>query len=98
VAREEGAAPQVFDIDTKVEMADGSHLEGIAGMKRYLLSRREDFVRGLTERMTVYACGRGLTSSDRAQIETVVRSTAANDYKLHSMIRAVIDSKAFRTR
>jgi hypothetical protein len=96
--RKDGESPAAFMIDAVVEMADGSKFDGIQGLKQHLLARKTDFARGLAERLITYACGRGLTAADRDSIEAIVTETAADGYKFQTMIRAVVDSPAFRTR
>lgn len=98
VQRKEGEKLPTFKIDTSVELADGSKFDGVAGLKKHLLSRQTEFTRGLAERLTVYACGRGLTSADRPGIEAAVKATVADGDKFQSLIRAVVNSPAFRTR
>lgn len=98
VQRQEGEKPPLFKIDTSVELADGAKFDGISGVKSYLITKKTDFTRGLAERLTIYACGRGLTAADRNGIEDVMKSTAANGDKFQSLIRAVVDSHAFRSR
>lgn len=98
VHRPPGEKPPTFRIDTTVELADGSTFEGVSGLKNHLLSRKMEFTRGLAERLTIYACGRGLTASDRPGIEAAVKACAADGFRFQTLIRSVVDSPAFRTR
>ena len=98
VHRKEGEKLPAFKIDTAVELADGSRFEGVAGLKKHLLARKTEFTRGLAERLTIYACGRGLNAGDRPGIEEVIKLTAADGDKFQSLIRAVVNSTAFRTK
>lgn len=87
-----------FPINTSVELHDGSRFDGVDGLKQHLLSRKDEFVRGLAERLLIYACGRKLISSDRAHVDEIARKVATDNYRFHSLIRAVAESAPFRTR
>lgn len=98
IHRKYGEKSPPFKIETAVELADGSRFEGVHGLKTHLLSKKTEFTRGLAERLTIYACGRGLTAADRPGIEAVIQATRADGDKFQSLIRAVVESPAFRTR
>ncbi len=94
----DGVKSLTFPIDAMAELKDGSHMDGIAGLKQHLLARKLDFTRGLAERMSVYALGRGLLISDRGDLDVMVKATATDNFRMQSLIRAVVMSKSFRTR
>lgn len=98
IPRTDGQKLPTFKIDAAGELADGSTFDGIGGLKKHLLSKKADFTRGLAERLTIYACGRGLSAADRPGIDAVVKATADAGDKFRTLIRAVVDSPAFRTR
>jgi hypothetical protein len=85
-------------IDATAEMLDGANFDGILGLKEYLLSRKEDFLRGLAERLLIYGSGRKLAVADRPRIEAIVKEARMDGYKFHRLIQAVVDSQSFRTR
>lgn len=90
--------PATFPIDARAELPDGTIIDGPAGLKTYLLSRKDDFVRGLAEKLMVYAAGRGLTSADKADVDRVVARTKAQGYRFRALIRAVVETEMFLTR
>lgn len=98
IQRREGEKLPVFGIDATAELSDGTKLDGVAGLKKHLVSRKTEFVRGLAERITIYACGRGLTAADRPSIEAIVQATSDNGDRFQSLILAIVDSPPFRTR
>ena len=60
---EEGGVP----IDASGNLPDGTSFEGISGLRKALLARPELFVTAATEKLLIYALGRGLDSRyDRA--------------------------------
>lgn len=87
-----------FDIDASGEFADGSKFSGPADLKSIILSKPEDFVRCLTEKMLTYALGRGVEYYDRPTIEKIVQALPSLDYKIHGLIREIVLSDPFLKR
>ena len=73
----------------------GVTFDGPEGLKRYLLGRKEDFVRNLAGKMLSYALGRGLTDADLCAVETIVTRVAAADYSTRELVFAVVESDPF---
>ena len=46
--------------------------------------------------MLTYAIGRGLTHADRNAVDEIVAKAVKNDYKLKSLVLAVVESDPFR--
>ena len=97
VKRPDEYKPPVYPIDAKADVG-GVPIDGVAGLKAHLLARKDEFARGLAENLLVYALGRGLTAADRADVEAVVQAIAADGYKMQTLLKAAVRSKAFRTR
>lgn len=87
-----------FDIDASGEFADGSKFTGPGDLKSIILSKREDFVRCLTEKMLTYALGRGIEYYDRPTIEKIVSAMPAQEYKIQTLIREIVLSDPFLKR
>lgn len=83
-------------IDATAVMPDGQSIDGLAGLKHYLVDHREQFARHLTELMLGYALSRGLVPSDRATVEAVVERLQQNDYRAQELILGIVESKPFR--
>ncbi len=98
ITRQDSESPATFKIDSSAEIADGSRFVGVEGMKSYLLSHKEDFARGLTEHLLIYACGRKLTRADKPHVEAIVRTVIAEDYRSLSLLRAIVVSAPFFNR
>lgn len=97
-----GSSPASFPIDAKFDLpiqGEASRaLTGPAAVRAELLHRREDFVRGLTEKLMIHALGRGLAMSDRPSIEAATDALKRSDHRIHTLIHAIVQSPAFRTR
>jgi hypothetical protein len=77
-------------------MPDGQTIDGLKGLKQYLLDHKEQFARHLTEQMLGYALGRGLVPSDRATVELIVERLEQNDYQAQELVLGIVTSKPFR--
>jgi hypothetical protein len=101
-ARQAGTAPQAFTIDASFELPvlseAAKQAKGIDAARAELLSRRADFARGFTEKLMIYALGRGLVISDYPHLEAATSALQNGDYRLHALIRAIVRSPAFQTR
>ncbi|MEO2016492.1 MAG: DUF1592 domain-containing protein [Fuerstiella sp.] len=85
-------------IDSSGGLPDGTAIPGPGGIKKFLLSRPEQFTRCLTEKLFIYALGRRLSFTDRGDIDRIVNSAPQHNYGLREMIQQVISSEAFHTK
>ena len=92
--RGESGAP----IDATSILADGSKLDGLPGIRRFLLSQREAFIANLTEKLLTYALGRNVDYFDMPVVRKIVREAAPSDYTFSSLILGVTRSLPFRMR
>ena len=69
------------EIDATATLPDGTSFEGIAELKQILGDRKRNFARCLTEKMLIYALGRGLEYYDQPIIERIVTQLEAHDYR-----------------
>jgi hypothetical protein len=76
----------------------GRRLDGLAGLKDYLLEHRSDFIRALATKCLIYALGRGLEPEDEAALAKIERAVETSDYSFSGLIRAVVHSVPFRMR
>jgi hypothetical protein len=76
----------------------GRQIAGLAGLKRYVLERRADFIHCLASKMLIYALGRGLDACDEPALAVIERAVENGEYRFSSLIRAVIESVPFRLR
>lgn len=90
--REEAGKP----IDASGELAEGTKLEGIAGLKAALLERKDLFVRNLATRMLGYGLGRGLGLRDSCTVDDIVRQVKAQNYRTQALIEAIVMSVPFQ--
>ncbi|MCY4401348.1 MAG: DUF1592 domain-containing protein [Candidatus Poribacteria bacterium] len=86
------------EIDTAGQLPDGTSFEGITDLKQILKNRKRQFAQCVTEKMLIYAIGRGLEYYDRPTIEHIVNELETKDYKISVLITAIVKSDPFLLR
>ena len=87
-----------FDIDAEGTFPNGTSFSGPAGLKDVLLAKKREFCRCLTEKMMIFALGRGLEPADRSTIERIVDRLESQDHKVSALVAGIVTSDAFRQR
>ena len=87
-----------FPIDASGELWDGTALGGVRELESAMLARPELFLTTLTEKLLVFGTGRGVTATDAPAVRAILRRAEADDYRLSSLIQAVVASDPFQMR
>jgi hypothetical protein len=82
-------------VDASASLPDGTHFQGIAGLRRLVATHQEDFARTLTQKMLAYALGRSLESYDFPSVRRIAREAAAGGYRWSAIIEGVATSTPF---
>ena len=85
-------------IDASGQLADGTKIDGVVALRNAILARPDVFVTTVTEKLFVYALGRGVEAYDRPAIRRVVRDAAKDNYRFSSLVRGVVRTAAFQMR
>jgi hypothetical protein len=85
-------------VDASGALPDGSEFSGVAGLEDGLLRRPDLFVSSLTEKLMVYALGRGLEYHDAPTVRRIVAGAREEDYRLSSLILGIVRSVPFQMR
>jgi cytochrome c5 len=85
-------------IDASGELADGTRVEGVAGLRQAIVSRPELFAGTVAEKLLTYALGRGLDYRDMPAVRGIVRDAARGNYRLSALILGVVRSTPFQKR
>jgi mono/diheme cytochrome c family protein len=85
-------------IDASGVLADGTAVDGVASLRQALVRQPEIFVGALTEKLFVYALGRGVGHTDMPAVRAVVRRAAQEDFRLSSLILGIAQSVPFTMR
>ncbi|MFT5326701.1 MAG: hypothetical protein ACI8P0_004583, partial [Planctomycetaceae bacterium] len=71
---------------------------GVAELKQILMKEEDKFLNCLSEKLLIYALGRGLGYADRATVEELSESLKRNDYHLRGLITGIVKTKVFQTK
>jgi mono/diheme cytochrome c family protein len=85
-------------INASGELLDGTKVDGVSSLRQALLRQPELFVGTVTEKLMIYALGRGLGYYDQPEIRAIVRDAGTQDYRFSSLVLGVINSTAFQKR
>jgi mono/diheme cytochrome c family protein len=85
-------------IDAAGVLADGSKVDGPVALRRALLSRPDVFAGTVTEKMLIYALGRGLEPVDMPVVRGIVRNAAEQNYAMQSIVLGIVKSAPFQMR
>ena len=85
-------------IDASGQLSNGRHVGGPAELNTALLAKPDQFVQALTEKLMVFALGRGLRYQDMPAVRAVVRDAAKDDYRFESVIGGIVASPGFQMK
>jgi hypothetical protein len=85
-------------IDASGTLPDGSQFDGPAELRKVLLSKQDEFVSTVTERLLTYALGRGVEYYDQPAIRKILREAAGSDYRWSSLVLGIVRSTPFQMR
>jgi hypothetical protein len=94
---------RVFDenfqpIDNSGVYADGTRIDGLAGLRQVLMNHSTQFLSNLTGTLMTYALGRGVEYYDAPAIRAILRDAAPQHHRLTSLIVGVVKSAPFQMR
>jgi hypothetical protein len=85
-------------IDNAGVLADGTAVAGPVALRKALLARPEVFAGTVTEKLLIYALGRGLQPVDMPVVRGVLRGAEKNNYAMQSIILGIVQSSPFQMR
>ena len=82
--------------DTKGTLRDGTEIEDIAGLRNYFAGpRRDALLRSLARKLTGYALGRAVMTSDRKLVDDVTK-TMTSGGRWSDALLVIVRSEQFR--
>ena len=87
-----------FPVDASGALPDGRSFRTPAELKSLLKADRDVFVRGLTEKLLMYALGRGLERYDKPAVTAIAEKATSQDYKFSQLVLGIANSLPFRMR
>ena len=92
--RRDNGAP----VDASGQLADGTKIDGVIGLRETLLKQPDVLVTSVTEKLLTYALGRGLEPEDMPAVRTIVRQAERDGYRFGSLVEGVVSSTPFQMR
>ena len=83
-------------IDSSGRLADGTAVDGPVDLRDALLTRPDQIVQTLTEKLMIYALGRGVEYYDMPAVRKVVRDAGRDDYRFAAIVTGIVTSEPFR--
>jgi len=85
-------------IDASGELPDGTRVDGLDGLRDAILSRPEVFAGTVTEKLMIYALGRGVDHRDMPAVRSILRGGEPQKYRFQDLILGVVRSTPFQMR
>jgi mono/diheme cytochrome c family protein len=86
-------------VDAVGVLFNGQRLDGIDGLKRFLLENRQDqFVRAMVTKLLTFALGRPLTFGDHAAVDEIAAQVRQRGDGLASMVSTIATCALFRSK
>ncbi|MDQ6677785.1 MAG: DUF1592 domain-containing protein [Acidobacteriota bacterium] len=85
-------------IDASGTLPDGRSFRGAEELGTVLLQKPARFTESLTEKLLIYALGRGLERYDRPAVKSISARVAAHDYRFSSLVLGIVNSVPFEQR
>ena len=85
-------------IDASGVLPDGTEFGDLGAFREALLERPEGFVHAVTEKLLIYALGRGLEYYDMPAVREIGHGAASSGYRFSSVIEGIVDSVPFQMR
>ena len=85
-------------IDASGKLSSGVPVQGPDQLNKALLARPDQFIQAFTEKLMVFALGRGLRYQDMPAVRAIVHDAAKQDYRFEALVQGVVHSAAFQMR
>ncbi len=85
------------NIDVKAKVMDGSEIDGLEGLRRYLLTTRRDaFLKQFCRKLLGYSLGRGVLLSDAPLITEMREQLKKHDFHISAAMETIVRSQQLR--
>lgn len=90
----DGQAP----VDASGVMPGNHKFSGPLELKQLLVEDKQAYVKGLTEKLLIYALGRGLERHDKPVVNAIAATAPAGQYKFRALVEEIVQSLPFQNR
>jgi hypothetical protein len=85
-------------VDASGTAPDGSPVNGVVELRQALVKHQDAFIFTLTEKLMIYALGRGLEAYDMPVVREIVRDASRENYRFSALFTGVVKSVPFQMR
>ncbi len=85
-------------LDVSGTLPGGVSFKGPIELKTMFLNHKDDFTRRLSEKMLIFALGRGMTTDDDLVIDAISSAVAKDQYRFSTLVTQVVKSYPFLYR
>jgi len=86
-------------IDASGRLPHGEQFNGASGLTKLLLEKHKgEFIETVTEKLMIYALGRGMGPDDKPAIRAIAGKAAEHNYRMSAFVEAVVESVPFQMR
>lgn len=85
-------------VDANGKLPDGTNINGVQDLKRYLVENIDQFSTCLAGKLLVYGTGRSLNYADRQVVKRVVADVKKQGNGFQDLISAIVLSESFRMK
>ena len=83
-------------IEASETLYDGSRVNGPAGLRQWLAGYSDQFVQVVTEKLFIYAMGRGVAYQDMPLIRSIAHDAARNNNRFSALVLGIVKSRPFQ--
>jgi hypothetical protein len=83
-------------VDASGQLTDGTKMNGVTDLRQALLRYSPQFVRTFTEKLLIYALGRGVDYPDMPVVRSIVRDAAGGNYRFSALVLGIVNSEPFQ--
>ena len=83
-------------VDAAAVFADGTPIEGLQGLRRFVLQHRDDYVHTVVSKLLTYALGRHVDYRDQPALRRIIKDAAAADHRWSALLLGIVNSTPFQ--
>lgn len=85
-------------LDVSGQLPSGKKVASLEEFKASLMDEKDRFARAFSERMLTYALCRPVGYTDRETVDRLMQELKQNEYRIQSLIQAIVTSEPFLTK
>jgi hypothetical protein len=86
------------EVDSRGGMPNGTPVGGVVELREEILKNPERFVSVVTEKLMIYALGRGIEYFDMPRVREIVADAEKQDFAFSALVMGIATSDAFRKK